>query len=102
MEATALRIRKQHADKVPCVVRVDDEDYKFIVPRDLTLSELLVHLRKRMRKRHDNAAAGANKAMFLLTETGVSPTGVTTMGELDATLQSDYVRLNGRMENVFG
>ena len=99
---TAQRIRKQHVGKVPCIVTFQNKEYKFILPKDLSLSELMIHLRARMKKQDEHTAPSSNKAIFLLTKSGMSPTGVTTMAQLDDMQKGDFIELNGRLENVFG
>tara|TARA_B100000900_G_scaffold320166_1_gene279361 strand:- start:380 stop:700 length:321 start_codon:yes stop_codon:yes gene_type:complete len=98
MDKSILRIRKKFPNKLPCVVEFEGNRLKFIVPKDLSVSELMVHVRNQIeaKKLCDKSRSSA----FFLMRGATMMQGTMTMqeavgGDHDAVLTCSR-------ENVFG
>ena len=79
MDKSILRIRKKFPNKLPCVVEFEGNRLKFIVPKDLSVSELMVHIRNQIeaKKLCDKSRSSA----FFLMRGATMMQGTMTMQE---------------------
>ena len=104
-KASAALIRAKHPDRIPVIVRKREGDAslpdidkrKFLVPSDLTISQFMYVIRKRIK-------LAPEQAIFLFVASGTLPPSVATLKAVyDQHCADDgflYMTYSG--ENVFG
>lgn len=102
-KAEAANIRAQHPDRIPVIIEKavgtqlgDLDKSKFLVPCDITMSQLMYIIRKRIKLQDD-------KAIFLSINQYIPSTSVT-VGEVfkDHCDEDGFLYVSFRGENTFG
>lgn len=102
-KAEATNIRSQHPDRVPVIIeKAPDSNIgnldknKFLVPQDITMSQLMYIIRKRIKLVED-------KALFLSVNHTVPSTSITVGEVFDQHQDEDgFLYLTFRGESTFG
>ncbi len=98
MDKSIIRIRKKFPNKLPCVVDFEGTTLKFIVPKDLSVAELMVHIRNQVQAK--KLCKQNRSSAFFLMRGATMLQGTMTMQE--AVGDSDSAELTCSRENVFG
>eukprot|EP00937_MAST-01D_sp_MAST-1D-sp2_P001882 g1882.t1 len=79
MDQSILRIRKKFPNKLPCVVDFEGTKLKFIVPKDLSVAELMVHIRNQVVAK--KLSKESRSSAFFLMRGATMMQGTMTMQE---------------------
>ena len=98
MEEEILKLRAKYPNRVPVLVRSRDarlelKKRKYLVPRDLTVSELLHHIHICLLRR-------PRRALFLYTDGGIMLCGSQRIGSIEHATPA--LTLEVAEENAFG
>jgi len=100
-KSESQKILQKHSDRLPVIVSNNPKEFyldkhKYLVPRDLTMSQLIYVLRRRIKLE-------PSKAIFMFTNKTLIPTNSNIWQIYDKYVDKDgflYIEIKG--ENTFG
>ena len=92
-------LRKEYPTRVPCLVRFQGHEMKFMVPRDTTGGAFMVCMRAQLKKRK-HLPLHAEKAIFIFHDNKLLP-NTMPLSDLD-TDKTKTLKFEIQLENTFG
>jgi GABA(A) receptor-associated protein len=102
--ATVNEVMKRYPDRIPVIIKPIDnkqpeiDKHKYLVPKDIVLSQFLFIIKKRIRD------LKPEEALFLFVNKTTIPKTTSTMSEIYSNYKSedDFLYIEYSLENTFG